>query len=108
AHWLSALSSELGGLQTFKAEPAGQIEEVISLSIAGGDVLYWSKRGAIDMRAYKFKAAFQREPNARLAVRVMHTDGKWEIQSFHFGVPITRPNAQAFMRDLARKLLPKS
>jgi hypothetical protein len=107
ARWLETLSKELDRLRSVKPQRAPQgTETVVSLSIAGGDVPYWTNRGPIDTLVYSFKASFGKEPDGRLSVYVMRKDRAWEIQSLHFGVLATRPDAKRFMAVLARRLLP--
>jgi hypothetical protein len=107
ADWLKALTVEIGDLESFGAQPSTQIEDVMSISIAGGDVPYWSSRGRLETQVHRFNAVFRKEREARLIVHVMNSGGRQEIRSFHFGVPSTRPNVQDFMTNLARRLLPK-
>jgi hypothetical protein len=107
ADWLKALTVEVGDLDSFGPQPSTQIEDVVSISIAGGDVPYWSSRGRLETQAHRFKAIFRKEHEARLTVHVMNSNGRQEIRSFQFGVPSTKPNVQDFMANLARKLIPK-
>jgi hypothetical protein len=107
ARWLKTLCTELGHLKTADAlRPPPRTGSLLLLSIAGGDVTYWSSRGAVKSVVYSFRASFEREPDTRLSVHALKTDELWEVQSFHFGVSATRPNAKGFVGTLARKLVP--
>jgi hypothetical protein len=107
ALWLKRLCIELGQLKTADAlrQPA-PTERLLVLSVAGGDVAYWSQRGTVTSVVYSFKTSFDREPDTRVNIHLMKTDDRWEIQSFNFAVPATRPDAKEFIGTLARKLVP--
>jgi hypothetical protein len=107
ALWLKGLCTELGELKT--ADTLGQsapTDRLLVLSVAGGDVAYWSKRGTVTTVVYSFRTSFDREPDTRVSIHLMKTDDRWEVRSFNFGIPATRTNAKEFIGILARKLVP--
>lgn len=107
AFWLQRLSTQLGHLKRVDALGPLQDTSLVTLSIAGGDVAYWSTRGAFRTVRYRFRASFGREPDTQVTIQTMQTDELlWEIQSFTFGVAASRPDARTFIAALARRLAP--
>lgn len=102
ARHMQELAVALGPLESVRA--AERVRPTFTLSIAGGDVPYWKRRGRIQVISFVFDAVWHNEGDTQLTVFVLRNDVRWEIRALQIGVPTTRPGAKDFILSLAAKL----
>jgi len=101
---LGLLFQEIGEIQSITLSSFPN-EKYLEIGLGGGNVAYWSSHPELSQNIQLvYRVQTQRIVEALFVIYFVQINGNWEIRSFHYAIPASRPDAMQLVEDLTKTL----